>query len=174
MHSPLTFVTPEMAFASFDLVSFGSIRVPPHPLRLGFQLDIIPSECPNQIIFGLISQHRPQVNGRFQTHGFAIRLNLLTGEIWDMLNDSGLIGMVEEPDTFQTRYTDEEPMLMSWEVEHLGSALIPRLQIAGEQWLYPALSNPDNLIMDTLAGAAGDKGGTMTAFMHPAVWLEVI
>jgi hypothetical protein len=65
-------------------------------------------------------------------------------------------------------------MLISWEVEHLGSALIPRLHIGGEQWLYPALSCPDNLIMDTLAGAAGDKGSTMTAFMHPAVWREVI
>jgi hypothetical protein len=65
-------------------------------------------------------------------------------------------------------------MLMSWEVEHLGNALIPRLHIGGEVWLYPAIKAYDSLTMDTLAGGEGDKGSTMTAFMHPAVWREVL
>jgi len=174
MHSPTSLVSPEMAFASFDLVSFGSVQVPPHPLRFGFQLDIIPEEAPTQLLFGLVSQDRRQQNGRSQTLGFAIRFDLVTGEIWDLLNDTGLIGMVDDPATFFTRFTDEEPMLLSWEVEHLGAALIPRLQIGGEEWLYPALHCPEGTVMDTLAGAAGDKGSTMNAFLHPAVWREVI
>ncbi len=173
MHAPTTLVSPEMAFASFDLVSFGSLDVPPHPLRFGFQVDIIPAEDPTQIMFGLVSQER-QREGRNRTHGFAVRLDLITGEVWDLLNESGLIGMVDEPETFLSRFTDEEPMLLSWEVEHLGSALIPRLHIGGEEWLYPALPCRDGMIMDTIAGAAGDKGSTMTAFLHPAVWREVL
>ncbi len=173
MQAPTALVSPEMAFASFDLVSFGTLEVPPHPLRFGFQVDIIPAESPAQIMFGLVSQERNR-GGKVRTHGFAIRLDLATGEIWDLLNESGLIGMVEEPETFYSRFTDEEPMLLSWEVEHLGTALIPRLHIGGEEWLYPALTCPEGMVMDTLAGAAGDKGSTMTAFLHPAVWREVL
>lgn len=173
MHHPTSLISPEMAFASFDLVGFGSLIIPPHPLRFGFQVDIVPEDSPTQILFGLVSQERDR-QSRSRTRGFAIRLDLTTGEIWDVLNDSGLVGMLEEPESFLSRFTDEEPMLMSWEVEHLGNALIPRLHIGGEEWLYPAIRAHEGLVMDTLAGGAGDKGSTMTAFLHPAVWREVL
>ena len=173
MHQPTSIVSPEMAFASFDLVSFGSLTIPPHPLRFGFQVDIIPDTSPDHILFALTTQERSR-SGLNGTRGFAVRLDLKTGEIWDLLNDSGLIGIMEDSEIFFSKFTDEEPMLMSWEVEHLGNALIPRLHIGGEEWLYPAIKAHDSLTMDTLAGGEGDKGSTMTAFMHPAVWREVL
>jgi len=148
-------------------------KSPPHPLRFAFQVDISPKESPAQVMFGHVSQER-NGGGKISSHGFAIRLDLATGEIWDLLNESGLIGMVEEPETFYSRLTDEEPMLLSWEVEHLGTALIPGLHIGDEEWLYPALTCPEGMVMDTLASAAGDKGSPMTAFFRPDIGREVL
>jgi hypothetical protein len=173
MHSPITHNSPEAAFASFDIVSFGTIVVPPHPLRFGFQLDIVPEETPPQIMFGLVSRHNNR-EGKSRALGFAIQLDLQTGEIWDLLNESGLLGMIPNAELFFSQFSDEEPLLLSWEVEHLGSALIPRLHIGGEEWLYPAIAFRDGMAMDTIAGGAGDRGSTMTAFMHPAVWRETM
>ena len=136
MNNPTSIISPEMAFASFDLVSFGSLSIPPHPLRFGFQVDIIPETCPGQILFALTTRESARSDYK-GTRGFAVCLDLSTGEIWDLLNNSGLIGILDEPEIFFSKFTDEEPMLMSWEVEHLGNALIPRLHIGGEEWLYP-------------------------------------
>ena len=171
MHTPSPLVSPEMAFASFDLVSFGQVDVPVHPLRFGFQVAIIPALSPPQVLFGLVTRGR-DADSRAKTHGFAVRLDLTTGEVWDVLNDSGLMGWLDEPEKFHVRFTDEEPMLLSWQVEHLGTALIPRLHIGGDEWLYPALPYAENMVMDTIAGGAGDKGSTLTAFLHPALWRE--
>lgn len=173
MHTPTTFVSPEMAFASFDMVSFGILEVPPHPLRFGFQVDIIPEESPRQIMFGLVSRHRSP-EGKTSSVGFAVQFDLQTGEVWDLLNDSGLLGMIPDVDLFLGQFSDEEPMLLSWEVEHLGSALIPKLHIGGEEWLYPAIGFRDGMRMETLAGGAGDHGSTLSSFLHPAVWRETL
>lgn len=172
MNTPTPVISSDSAFACFDLVGFGQVTVPEHPLRFGFQVDIIPSQAPTHLLFGLITRVR---DGRFsgRSHGFAVRVDLETGEIWDALNDSGLIGWIHSPETLN-RFTDEEPMLLSWEVEHLGNALIPRLQIANEEWLYPTLECRAPMSMDTIAGCLGDQSGGMDVFMHPAVWREQI
>jgi hypothetical protein len=173
MHTPIAFISPEMAFASFDLISFGSLEVPPHPLRFGFQIDIVPEESPPQIMFGLVSKHQTR-EGKTSSVGFAIHFDLQTGEVWDLLNDSGLLGIIPDREAFLAQFTDEEPMLLSWEVEHLGSALIPKLHIGGEEWLYPAIGFREGMKMETIAGGAGDRGSTLTAFLHPAVWRETL
>ncbi len=174
MHAPIVHISPEMAFASFDMISFGMIEVPPHPLRFGFQVDIIPQESPPHVMFGLVSRMRHR-DGRHFSSGFAIHLNLETGEIWDLLNASGLVGTIPCHQDFLSKFTDEEPLLLSWEIEHLGAALIPKLNIGGEQWLYPAIGFRDGpMQMETLAGAAGDRGTTFGTFLHPAVWRETM
>ena len=173
MHAPIAHVSPEMAFASFDLVSFGTLEVPPHPLRFGFEVDIIPEEATPQVMFGLVSRQRNR-EGKLRSAGFAIQLDLKTGEVWDLLNDSGLLGIIPDAELFFGKFSDEEPLLLSWEVEHLGSALIPKLHIGGEEWLYPAIGFQDGMKMETLAGGAGDHGSTMTTFLHPAVWRETM
>ncbi|MES2594047.1 MAG: hypothetical protein V4662_01855 [Verrucomicrobiota bacterium] len=155
------------------MISFGTIEVPPHPLRFGFQIDIVPEECPKQVMFGLVSRHR-SADDKICSVGFAIQFDLQTGEVWDLLNDSGLLGILPDREAFLEQFSDEEPMLLSWEVEHLGSALIPKLHIGGEEWLYPAIGFRDGMRMETLAGGAGDHGSTLTSFMHPAVWRETM
>jgi hypothetical protein len=169
MQTPAPLTSPETAFASYDLLSFGKILVPDHPLRFGFQLDIVPSmnSC-NQVIFALVSQDRDVRNGVSHSHGFAVRVDLETGEIWDLLNGSGLVGWIEQP---MDSFTDEEPLLLSWEVEHYGCALIPKLQIASEVYLYPALRHTPAMVMDTVAGSESGELSTAT-FIHPAVWKE--
>jgi hypothetical protein len=173
MHQPTSLVSPEMAFARFDLVSFGTIEVPAHPLHFGFQVDIIPELAPYQIMFGLVSRQK-MTNGRFCSAGFAIHLDLVTGEVWDLLNDNGLLGSIPDHELFFSKFTDEEPMLLSWKIEHLGTALIPKLHIGNEEWLYPAIGFRQGMLMETIAGASGDFGSTLTAFHHPAVWREAM
>lgn len=173
MHPPTAFVSPEMAFASFDLVSFGTIEVPPHPLRFGFQVDVIPGEAPLQILFALVSKQR-QKDGKSRSVGFAVQFDLKTGEVWDLLNDTGLLGIIPDVEQFLGSFSDEEPLLLSWEIEHLGSALIPKLQIGGEEWLYPAIGFKGDMAMETIAGGAGDRGSTTAAFLHPAMWRETL
>lgn len=170
MQTPAPLVSPETAFAGFNLVSFGEILVPDHPLRFGFQVDIVPSQnhC-RQIILALVSNQRSGPEGEKRTHGFAVKLDLDSGEIWDLLNDSGLVGWLERP---MDSFTDEEPLMLNWEVEHLGCALIPKLQIANEVFLYPALRYTPGMVMDTVAGSDNDPVlGSMT-YLHPAVWRE--
>jgi hypothetical protein len=173
MHQPTSLVSPEMSFARFDLVSFGSVEVPAHPLHFGFQVDIIPESAPHQIMFGLVSRQK-MADGKSYSAGFAIHLDLTTGEVWDLLNDNGLLGIISNHELFFSGFSDEEPMLLSWKVEHLGTALIPKLHIGGEEWLYPAIGYRNGMLMQTLAGAAGDYGSTLTAFHHPAVWRETM
>lgn len=169
MHTPAPLASSETAFASFDLVSFGEILVPDHPLRFGFQVDVIPSQTGSQhVIFALLSTNRAAAQGCGRTHGFAVKVDLLTGEIWDLLNDSGLVGWIEKP---MDSFTDEEPLSLNWEVEHYGAALIPKLQIANEVFLYPALRYTDGMVMDTVAGGEIARD-VSSAFMHPAVWKE--
>lgn len=169
MHTPAPLASSETAFTGFDLVRFGEILVPDHPLRFGFQVDIVPSQIGSQqVVFALLSTDREAPYGNGRTHGFVVKVDLLSGEVWDLLNDSGLVGWIERP---MDHFTDEEPLTLNWEVEHHGAALIPRLQIADEVFLYPALLYTDGMIMDTVAG--GDVGQDMAgAFMHPAVWKE--
>jgi hypothetical protein len=171
MHSPTSFMSPELSFANFDLTSFGQVPVPSHPLRFGFQVDIVPSQAPSpHLLFGLAG-HVKEASGHSRSVGFAVRIDLSSGEIWDMLNDTGLIGWLECRDRMD-QFTDEEPMLLSWEVEHLGSALIPRLQIAGEEWLYPAVPRYESLVLDTMAGCIAPKGAAAHLYLHPALWRE--
>lgn len=173
MRAPTAHISPEMAFASFDMISFGMIEVPPHPLRFGFQVDIVPQEAPPHTMFGLICRQKNR-EGRSITTGFAVHLDLQTGEVWDLINGSGLLGSIPDHEAFLATFSDEEPLLLSWEVEHLGTALIPKLHIGGEEWLYPAIGVRECMTMETIAGAAGDRGSTIQAFLHPAVWREVI
>ena len=173
MHSAISLVSPEIAFASFDLAGFGQICVPTHPMRFGFQVDIVPTTVPGRnVLFGLVGRLRDEA-GHGRSVGFAVRIDLESGEVWDMINDTGLIGWLPTDDRHNlARFTDEEPMLLSWEVEHLGAALIPRLQIAGEEWLYPAVQRREPMILDTVAGCVGPRGCALETFLHPAVWRE--
>lgn len=171
MESLIATAANDPAFSGFELHSFGSILLPDHPIRFGFEVDIVPSNCPKNILFGLVSRD-PVNGGCAKTTGFAVRVDLEMREVWDVLNDSGLVGWVEHPQGIAA-FTDEEPLLLGWEIEFLGKALIPKLVVADQQWLYPAIHCEHPMVIETVVGWAGEwEADPRGIFLHPALWRE--
>ena len=170
MNSPVSFATLEPSLEPFDLVSFGQLPVSPDHVRLGFQLDVIPPTGMTELVFGLIAPTESQAADPCH-YGLAVRIDLMRGEVWDLSNGSGLIGWVDHP-LGMAGYSEEDPLLLSWEVEHLGSALLPKLQIGGEEWLYPAVRCPEQPILEAIAGCTHQAAQLEEIFLHPALWSE--
>lgn len=169
MLQPLAIIVSEPSLESFDWVGFGSLTVPSKPMRFGFQLDIVPTVPSPELAFGVV-QRNPN-DGSFGV-GFAVRIDIERGEIWDLINSSGLVGWIENPLGIQA-YSAEEPMLLSWEIERIGSVLIPKLQVGGEEWLYPSIRCGEHLQLTALAGCSADNGEyAADMFLHPALWHE--
>jgi hypothetical protein len=160
-----------LAFKDFSVESLGHLVVPDYPIRFGFQIDVVPEDCPSQIVFGLVaSEPANSRNGR--TYGFAVRIDLENREIWDVLNGTGLVGWVEHP-LGLAGFTDEEPLLLGWEIELHGQQLIPKLQVADQQWLYPSILCPDATTLEAIVGWQGEwENGVRGFVMHPALWRE--
>lgn len=169
---PLPVSLPDSEFAAFDMLNFGSVAAPSGPARFGFQVDVTPSALLSQVVFALVrdasdsdSPHRA---------GFGVRVDLERGEIWDIVNGSGLIGWLEEPLGAQAGER-RQPILFSLEIERIGSALLPKLQVGGEEWLYPAVRSTEH--MDFLA-VGGCKGSALSgvsaesALANASVWSE--
>ena len=108
------------ALEPFDVANYGIVEVPSGPARFGFQVDLSPNVILREAVFGLIQQGSSD-DGK--SIGFAVRLDLERGEIWDLINDSGLIGWVDKPIGFSVAAGDE-PVLLSLEIERVGSALL--------------------------------------------------
>jgi len=171
MESLVSTAAADPAFAGFHTQSYGSLLLPDHPIRFGFQVDIVPENCPNSIIFGIVSRD-PANGSHAKTSGFAVRVDLEMREVWDALNKSGLVGWVEHP-LGLAGFTDEEPLLLGWEIEFHGHALIPKLVVADQQWLYPAIQCPNPVVMETVIGWQGPwDHDPRSTFLHPALWRE--
>jgi hypothetical protein len=161
----------DTAFNGFTVQSFGSLVTPDHPIRFGFQVDIVPSQCPRIVTFGLVA-HEPANGGHPKTHGFAVRIDLESKEIWDLLNGSGLVGWLDHPGGLEA-FTDEEPLLLGWEIDLHGQAMIPRLQLADQQWLYPTIHCANPATFEAIVGWSDDwHGDARSIFLHPALWRE--
>ncbi len=173
MESLLASAATDPTFADFQVMSYGSVLLPNHPIRFGFQVDIVPESCPSTILFGLIS--RDPVNGGMpKTSGFAVKVDLKMREIWDTLNGSGLVGWVEHP-LGMAGFTDEEPLLLGWEIEFIGQALIPKLIVGDQQWLYPAIQCLEPVVMESIVGWQGAwESDPRGIFLHPALWREQV
>lgn len=159
---------PGVEFDSFELLNFGTLEVPAEPVRFGFQVDLTPSVLLSQVAFGLI-----QKDDSGSRLGFAVRLDLDRGEIWDMVNNSGLIGWIEEPQNYVSAATSE-PILLSLEIERMGSALLPKLQVGGEEWLYPAVRSHEPLEFVAVAGCTAAHAEGLELFSNAAVWQEAV
>ncbi len=158
----------EPSLENFEWVGFGKLNVPAAQLRFGFQLDIAPKAPFPQIVFGFVERDsHAGALGR----GFAVRIDLDRGEIWDIANGSGLVGWIEHP-LGMAAFDEEEPMLLSWEIERIGSVLIPKLQVGGEEWLYPSIRCVEALRMSAIAGSDTSDVNPHDLFMHPALWGE--
>lgn len=173
MESLLASTANDPLFSDFQVTSYGSLVLPDHPIRFGFQVDIVPSSCPSSILFGLASCD-PVNGGKSKTFGFAVRIDLERREVWDALNGSGLVGWVEHP-LGLAGFTDEEPLLLGWEVEYHGQALIPKLVVADQQWLYPAIQCQRPAVMESIVGWEGaQECDPRSIFLHPALWREQV
>lgn len=169
---PQNVTLPYADFEAFDLLSFGSVSSPTGPARFGFQIDVIPSVVLSQVIFGLVRKGDSAKSA--SKTGFGVRVDLERGEIWDIVNGSGLIGWVEEPLGHQAGQMVEK-ILFSLEIERIGSALLPKLQIGGEEWLYPAVRSADDLEFVAIAGCLGAGQSDLDAsdvLCNPSVWTE--
>lgn len=168
--TPLPVTLPEAQFEGFDVLNFGTLTVPAKPSRFGFQLDVTPTPSLTHVVFGLV-QPSSTPRGKARV-GFAVRIDLERGEIWDLINDSGLIGWVETP----LGCDGESPtFLLSLEIERIGSALLPKLQVGGEEWLYPAVRSLESLDFIAISGCGGASHPQPEAYAHltkPTVWCE--
>lgn len=112
---------------------FGSIKVHANTLSFGFQIQLnLQPSTPNQVVeFALTSQTAP-------TPGqFSIQLDLQSGVLTDNINQTGVIGKLHQ--NLLNLSQRHAPLLLRWTVDHHGGALIPRLEIGEEEWLYPAV-----------------------------------
>ncbi len=159
---------PGVEFDSFELLNFGSLEVKAEPVRFGFQIDLTPSVLLSQVAFGLM-----QKGGDGTRLGFAVRLDLDRGEIWDIANNSGLIGWIDEPQNYLSAATSE-PILLSLEIERMGSALLPKLQVGGEEWLYPAVRSLEAIEFVAVAGCSAAHAEGLELFSNAALWNEAV
>lgn len=165
---PLPISLVDSQFEAYELLNFGAVAVPAKPSRFGFQVDVTPSTSLNQVVFGLVEQQTGE-RGTARV-GFAVRVDLERGEIWDMVNGSGLIGWVEAP--LMANGTEKpESFLLSLEIERLGSALLPKLQVGGEEWLYPAVRSQEELEFVAVAGCGGELDAE-ACLTKPTIWWD--
>jgi hypothetical protein len=152
----------------FDLSQFGRLLVPAGACDITFQLDIIPSESPAQIWFGLAT-----LSPLHQTPdtGFAIRVDLAHGEVWDALNRTGFLGHLETGPLGLDQYDAETPLLLSFHIEKRGENLVPSLRVGSASFLYPALPATPDMMLCGLAGAAQPGADAGPFCLYPALWL---
>jgi hypothetical protein len=165
------FARPLPALESFEIESYGTLGIPSGPVRFGFQVDLAPNILLQEVVFGLVEQSG---NADDKPIGFAVRLDLQRGEVWDLANDSGLIGWVDQPIGY-TIAGGDEPILLSLEIERVGSAFLPKLQIGGEEWLYPAIRSTAAVNLVALGGFKATPSNNLSPkeiFANPSVWCE--
>jgi hypothetical protein len=155
---------------SYEIQAFGTQAIPAAPARFGFQVDVQADAGMKQILFGLISTETP--SRAQQPIGFGVRIDLERGEIWDAVNDTGLVGWLEE---HLAEFSETGHILLSLEIERTGNALLPKLQVGGEEWLYPAVRSIDAAELSAIAGFNNDGQvltPTNTVFSNPSLWSE--
>ncbi|HSI62895.1 MAG TPA: hypothetical protein VLE43_07240 [Candidatus Saccharimonadia bacterium] len=111
----------------------GRIRVRYCTKSFGFEIRACNPVSHPSLVFALVEDSR----GRQNPVQFAVRVDLESGEIWDIANNTGVIGWLER-DLWPSS-EEEYPLVLRWEIERAGDALIPRLQIGDEEWLYPSV-----------------------------------
>ena len=168
MHPSASSAALDLLDSPFLLEVVGSVEVPLGDADLAFQMDLIPGQCPEQIGFGFAALDETERSG---TPGFAVRIDLARGEVWDALNGAGLLGELETGPLGLGRYDDEEPLLLSLVLEKRGRNLLPRLNIGGETLLYPALLAIPGQILSAVTGSMQPGADAPPFCLYPAVWV---
>lgn len=118
---------------AFRIHGHGRISVNLRTERFGFQIRACDTVPHPSLLFGLA-----QVECGGDGARFAVRVDLESGEVWDATNEGGLLGSLETP--FWPSAEGAHPLVMRWEIDRAREALIPRLFIGNEEFLYPSIS----------------------------------
>lgn len=130
----------------FSTRCHGKIRVRECTTSFGFQIYAANPVPHPTLVFALSQLPEP---GRKAVQ-FAVKVDLDSGEIWDVANHTGVIGWLDRQ--LWPSATEEYPLVLRWEIEHTGGALIPRLVIGEEEWLYPSVLFPGGCTFAAVAG----------------------
>ncbi|MEY4485252.1 MAG: hypothetical protein RL693_2704 [Verrucomicrobiota bacterium] len=99
---------------------------------------------------------------------FAVRVDLESGEIWDIGNNTGMLGWLDRD--LWPNPSEDFPLVLRWEIEHTGHSLIPRLLIGEEEWLYPSVAFPGDAQFTALAGHDMNNAAISEIFSPGYVW----
>jgi len=171
MSPSLPFPPTCLASSLLDLSTFGEIDLPPGQAELTFQMDVVPSECPDEFWFGLLAtndSHQAIIGG------MAIRIDLERGEVWDALNGMGLLGTLDLGPFGRGRQDADDPLVIRLKVNKHADNLLPILEIGDTRFLYPAISAAHFRAtpITAIAGAV-QPGRDAEPFCHyPAYWLS--
>jgi hypothetical protein len=160
-----------IASSLLDLSVFGQLTWSGHQAETTFQLDVQTQKAPEEFWFGIVALD--ESDPAFVA-GFAIRIDLARGEVWDGLNGGGLLGTLDLPSFTVPEPEDDETLPLSLKIEKLGPNLLPSLHIAGRPFLCPAL--PASAFRDqpmiAVAGASQPGRDAEPFCLYPAFWLS--
>lgn len=123
---------------------YGCIEVTEVTSGFGFHLKACNPLSHPSLFLALTAQ------GTSQAVTFAVRVDLESGEIWDIGNNTGMLGWLDHD--LWPNASEDYPLILRWEIEHTGHSLIPRLMIGEEEWLYPSVAFPGAARFTALAG----------------------
>lgn len=141
---------------------YGSIEVTEVTNGFGFQIRACnPLSHPSLFLALTTPGDAPAVT-------FAVRVDLESGEIWDIGNNTGMLGWLDRD--LWPNASEDYPLVLRWEIEHTGHSLIPRLLIGEEEWLYPSVAFPGDAQFTALAGHDMDDAAISEIFSPGYVW----
>lgn len=152
--------------SDFSTGGHGKIRVRQCSTSFGFQIHAR-NPVPHPTLVFALSQV-PEAGGKIVQ--FAVRVDLESGEIWDIANNTGVIGWLDRE--LWPSVMDEYPLVLRWEVEHTGSALIPRLLVGEEEWLYPSVLFPGEATFTAVTGHNLAGAQMRDVFSPGYVWCQ--
>ncbi|MFZ4763514.1 MAG: hypothetical protein ACOYMN_01070 [Roseimicrobium sp.] len=154
------------AQGDFSVHFHGKVRVRQCTNWFGFQIRARLSLTRPSLVFALSQL----AEGTRKPVQFGVRVDLDSGEIWDVANQTGVIGWLDRD--LWPNGEEEFPLLLRWEVEHTGRALIPRLQIGAEEWLYPSVLFPGEASFSAMTGHTLRGAEQHEVFSPGYVWCQ--
>ena len=151
----------------FHLHHHGKIQVRERTSWFGFQIRASNPVPHPSLIFTL---HQEPLTSNRKPVKFGVRVDLETGEIWDIANKSGVIGSLDRD--LWPKEGGKFPITLRWELEHTGHVLIPRLHVGDEEWLYPSLLFPGDCHFVAMTGHDLDDVQNDDVFSPGYVWCQ--
>lgn len=148
----------------YTISQHGRVMVHEGTTSFGFQMRVENVDVRPSLVFALTTN---KINDLGQ---FAVHIDLTTGEISDIANKTGVIGWLEQ-DIYEA-IDESHPLMLRWEVEHIGGALIPRLQIGDEEWLYPSVLFSGKAKYTAVAGYHTPLNHAGSMFSPTYVWCQ--